>query len=144
MPLEPSSAIQPVDDAIRIESPEGEIAATPTATIPQPATPKKVPPMSEPTTNTTGKAASNGKAETQASTNGQAKTDTTSPKASRRKASQQDLAALIDQAVKFRTALHDLMHESSGLVKALKQHRRQNKAIQNTLASLKQLKTLGV
>ena len=29
-------------------------------------------------------------------------------KASRRKASQQDIAALIDQAVKFRTALHDL------------------------------------
>ena len=140
MPLEPGSAIQPVDDAIRIESPEGEIAATPTATIPQSVTPKKVPPMSEPTTNTTGKAASNGKAET----NGQAKTDTTSPKTSRRKPSQQDLAALIDQAVQFRTALHGLMQQSSGLVKALKQHRRQNKAIQTTLASLKQLKTLGV
>ena len=130
MPLDGGSAIPPAEDAIRIESPQGEIAAP----IPQSVTPKEVPPMSEPTTNTTGKAASNG----------QAKTDTTAPKASRRKASQQDLAALIDQAVKFRTALHDLMHESSGLVKSLKQHRRQNKAIQNTLASLKQLKTLGV
>ena len=89
--------------------------------------------MSEPT-NTTSKA----------STNGQTKTDTTTPKASRRKASQQDLAALIDQAVQFRTALHNLMHQSGGLVKALKQHRRQNKVIQNTLDSLKQLKTLGV
>ena len=129
MPLDGNSAIPPADDAIRIESPQGEIAAP----IPQSATPRKAPVMSEPI-NTTGKAA----------TNSQAKSDTTSPKASRRKASQQDLAALIDQAVKFRTALHDLMHESSGLVKALKQHRRQNKAIQNTLESLKQLKTLGV
>ena len=51
---------------------------------------------------------------------------------------------MIDQAVKFRTALHDLMHQSSGLVKALKQHRRQSRAIQSTLESLKQLKTLGV
>ncbi len=130
MPLGPGAAIEPADDVVRIESPQGEIAAP----IPQPITPKEVPPMSEPTTTTTGKAA----------TNGQAKSDATAPKASRRKASQQDLAALIDQAVKFRTSLHDLMHESSGLVKALKQHRRQNKAIQNTLASLKQLKTLGV
>ena len=65
-------------------------------------------------------------------------------KSSRRKSGQQDLTGLIDQAVQFRTALHELMHQSTGLVKALKQHRRQNKAIQNTLASLKQLKTLGV
>ena len=56
----------------------------------------------------------------------------------------QDIAALIDQAVEFRTALHNLMQQSTGLVKALKQHRRQSKAIQNTLASIKQLKTLGV
>ena len=56
------AAILPADDAVRIESPQGELAAP----IPQPATPRKVPPMSEPTTNTTGKAA----------TNGQAKTDT--------------------------------------------------------------------
>ncbi len=87
--------------------------------------------MSEPTTT-------NSKPET----NGQTKT--TSPKASRRKASQQDISALIDQAVQFRTALHNLMHQSTGLVKSLKQHRQQSKAIQNTLASLKQLKTLGV
>ncbi len=90
--------------------------------------------MSEPTTNTTAKAASQRPGQDRHH----------GPKASRRKASQQDLAALIDQAVQFRTALHGLMQQSSGLVKALKQHRRQNKAIQNTLASLKQLKTLGV
>ncbi len=130
MPLDKGAAIEPADDVIRIESPQGELAAP----IPQPVTLKKAPTMSEPTTATTGKAASNG----------QAKSETTTPKVSRRKASQHDITGLIDQALKFRTALHDLMHQSTGLVKALKQHRRQSKAIQNTLASLKQLKTLGV
>ena len=129
MPLNKESAIPPTDGAVRIESPQGEIAV-----VPQLETPKEVPPMSEPTTNTTAKAA----------TNGQAKTDTTALKAPRRKASQQDLAGLINQAVQFRTALHGLMQEANGLVKALKQQRRQNKAIQNTLASIKQLKSLGV
>ena len=62
----------------------------------------------------------------------------------RAKTSQQDIAALIEQAEKLRTALHDLMCQASGLVKALKQHRRQSRAVQNTLASLRQLKTLGV
>jgi len=51
---------------------------------------------------------------------------------------------LIEDAEKLRTAAHDLMHQASGVVKGLKQHRRQSRAIQNTLASLKQLKTLGV
>ena len=40
---------------------------------------------------------------------------------------------------KFCAALHDLMHASSELVKALKQHRCRNKAIQNTLGSLKSM-----
>ena len=128
MPLGPEAAIEPAEDVVRIESPKGEVVAP----ISQSVTPMKVPPMSEPTTTNLPS---------------QAKTDATAPtpaKTSRRKASQQDLAALIDQAVEFRTALHNLVQQSSGLVKALKQHRRQNKAIQNTLASLKQLKTLGV
>jgi hypothetical protein len=96
--------------------------------------------MSEPTTSTNGKAASNGHAATngQASTNGQAR------KTSSRKAAQQDLAALIEQAENFRTAAHDLMCQANGLVKALKQHRRQNRVIETTLASIRQLKGLGV
>lgn len=121
MPLKADSAIKPSDDAVRIESPAGEIAAP----IPETVTPRTVPPMSEPT-NTTSQP------------------DTTNPKAPRRKARQQDLAALIDQAAQFRSALHNLVQQSAGLVKALKQHRRQNRVIQNTLDSIKQLKTLGV
>jgi hypothetical protein len=41
-------------------------------------------------------------------------------------------------------APHNLVQQSSGLVKALKQHRRGNLAIENTLDLLKQLKTLDV
>jgi hypothetical protein len=135
-PLSRDCCVEPAADAIRIESPKGE----PVATFLQPVTPRSVPPMSEPTTNTNGKAASNGHAVTngQASTNGQAR------KTSSRKAAQQDLAALIEQADKFRTAAHDLMYQANGLVKALKQHRRQNRVIETTLASIRQLKGLGV
>ena len=77
-------------------------------------------------------------------TNKPTATETPKKKVSRRKASPQEVTALIDQAVQFRSALHTLVQQSNGLVKALKQHRCQNKAIQSTLESLKQLKTLGV
>lgn len=92
--------------------------------------------MSESTTNHEG--GSHSQANGQAQANGQSR------KTVPHKARQQDITRLIEQAEKLRTALHDLMHEANGLVKALKQHRRQSRAIQNTLASLKQLKTLGV
>ena len=131
MPLDGGSAIPPADDAVRIESPQGEIAASPATTIPKPVTPKKAPPMSEPT-NTNGKATSSGKAETSE----QAKTETANPKASRRKAALQDLAALIDDAEKLRTAAHVL-------VQGLKQHRRQNRVMQQTIDQIRTLK-LGV
>jgi len=96
--------------------------------------------MSEPTTNTNSKAASNGHAET----NGHAQSNGHARKSSSRKGAQQDLAALIEQAEKFRTAAHNLTHEANDLVKALKQHRRQNRAIETTLASIRQIKGLGV
>jgi len=60
------------------------------------------------------------------------------------KALQQDSVALVEQALKLRAALHDLLHQAGELVKALKQHRRANRAVQTTLASLRQLKSLGV
>jgi uncharacterized protein YlxW (UPF0749 family) len=76
--------------------------------------------------------------------NGQAEANGQSRKAVPHKARQQDITHLVEQAERLRTSLHNLLHETSGLVKALKQHRRQSRAIQHTLASLKQLKTLGV
>jgi len=51
---------------------------------------------------------------------------------------------MIEQTEKLRTAAHDLMHQAGGLVKSLKQHRRQSRAVQNTIAQLRALKTLGV
>ena len=51
---------------------------------------------------------------------------------------------LIEQAEKLRDALRNLTLQANELVKSLKQHRRQNRAVQQTIASLRQLKTLGV
>ena len=59
-----------------------------------------------------------------------------------KKATQQDIISLIEQATKLRTALHDLMQAAGGLVKTLKQHRRQSRAVQQTIAQLRTLKTL--
>jgi len=130
MPLDKGSALPPAEDVIRIESPTGEIAAP----IPQLVTPREVPTMTEPTIATNGNTTSNG----------QAKTDTTNPKAFRRKVALQDIAALIEDAEKLRTAAHNLMCQASGVVKGLKQHRRQNRAVQQTIAQLRTLKSLGV
>ena len=128
--LEPDSSIKPAADAIRIESPAAgsEIHTNPTPTK------RNLPPMTEPTANTNAHALGNG----------HAKVNSQARKTGTHKASQQDVAALIEQAVKLRTALHDLMYQASGLVKALKAHRRQTRAVQNTLASLRNLKGLGV
>ncbi len=129
MPLEPGAAIEPSEDAIRIESPKGQANVAPsvsTSPSPKPKTERRSKPMSGPA----------------ATTNGHAPTENTTAKPRRRKANQQDLGKLIDQAVAFRTALHNLMHESGELVKALKSHRRTSKAIQNALTSISQVKSL--
>lgn len=125
MPLEPGSAIESAEGSICIASPKAETSGSPS---PKPKTERK--PVSD--TNNTTKSVS------------QTKPETASAKPARRKAGQQDITGLIEQAVQFRTVLRDLMQQSSGLVKALKQHRRQSKVIRTTLESLKQLKTLGV
>jgi uncharacterized protein YlxW (UPF0749 family) len=79
-----------------------------------------------------------------AGTNGQVATNGQTHNTSGSKANQQDLAALIKQTEAMRSTLRELLLKTNGLVKALKQHRRKSKAIQSTLESLKQLKTLGV
>ena len=137
MPLEPGAAIEPTEDIILIESPRSEASAPATNTTSPPSKPKterKAKPVNETTPNTNGKAASNG----------HVKPESTNGKPSRRKAGRQDLAALIEQAIKLRTALHDRTQEAGELVRALKQHRRANRAIQHTLSSIRQLKGLGV
>ena len=120
------SCIESAADAIRIESSKAD--AAPAA---KPKT-RKVKSVSE--TNTTA--------------SGNAKPQTTSQttriggKTHKSKSGQHNLAKLIDDAVKLRTSLHDLLHDSAELVKSLKQQRRANKAVQQTLNQIRTLKTL--
>jgi len=142
--LDPESAIRPADDAIRIVSPASE----PQSPVTRPQTRRRVSPVPEPTTSSNGNAAAatvsgNGQSNGHAKANGQAKLNGEARNGTARKPGQ-DVESMIRQAEKLRTSAHDLMHEAGVLVKALKQHRRQSRAVQNTLASLRQLRTLGV
>jgi hypothetical protein len=93
--------------------------------------------VTEPATNPNGDAAPSGKAKTNGKTNGHVRST-----AARKQG--HDINGLIEQAVKLRTALHGQMHQAGELVKALKQHRRQSKAVETTLSTIRQLKSLGV
>ena len=69
----------------------------------------------------------------QAQTNGHAPKPSGRPRP--KKTNPQDMTALIEHAVKIR-------NDVSELINALKQQRRQNRAMQQTLATIRQLKTL--
>ncbi|MBN2579367.1 MAG: hypothetical protein JXB10_10280 [Pirellulales bacterium] len=128
MPLDPESAIAPCKNALRSCSPLA--AAEPTT--PYPRTERKNPTVSE--SKPTPPAKANG----QAGANGHAR------KMAARKADQQEVTNLIEQAEALRTVLRDMMLKTNELVKNLKHHRYKTKAIASTLASLRQLKTIGV
>ncbi len=141
MPLETDSAIGPCDEAIRIVSP-------PVASIDQPPPThieeRNTKPVSEPTTtpntNQTCSKNGNGKAKTvsQSSSNGHAR------KSPRRPADQREITAIIEQAESIREALRGNLLKTNDLIKALKRHRHRSRIVANTLASLRQLKTIGV
>ena len=125
--LEPESAISPAEGAVRIESSASQSPVS---------NPKPVKKRTTPTVNASP---------TSPNGSGHATKANRQPrKGTSRKASQQDINSLIEQAEKLRTSLHDLASQAGGLVKALKQHRRQSRAIRNTLDSIRQLKDLGV
>jgi len=134
MPLDSESAIKPSKQAIRIQSPKGPpIGPDPTSEE------RKNPTMTEPAASTNGHAEGDGQAESkpQAHSNGQAR------KGPHRK-SGQDLDSLIRQAEVLRSSLRDTLVKNNELLKGLKAHRRSNRVLQNTIASLRQLRTLGV
>jgi hypothetical protein len=139
--LDPETSIAPADDAICIESPKAEASRATSPTL-QPKIERNAQPVSEPTTNQNG----NGHAQPNghASTNGHATKTNGQVRKSTPKAGQQDLAGLIQQAEILRTALRDSLVKTNELLKGLKRHRRQSRALQNTIASLRQLKGLGV
>lgn len=99
--------------------------------------------MSEPVSNPSQDAASSaaGSSNGHARTNGRAKHN---GEARRTKASQQDIASVVQQAEALRTSLRDTQLKTNELLKGLKAHRRRSRVLQNTIASLRQLKTLGV
>jgi hypothetical protein len=70
--------------------------------------------------------------------NGQAR------KTTPRKATPPDAAALIQQTEALRQSLRETLGKTKELLKGLKRHRRQSRAMESTIASLRQLKGLGV
>ncbi len=55
-----------------------------------------------------------------------------------------NVADLIEQAETVRSSLRETLVKTNELLKALKQHRRETRAVRSTLASLRQLQTIGV
>ncbi len=101
--------------------------------------------MSETTANLHGNqpdhATDNGRAKavSQPSANGHARNKTL-----RRAADQREITALIEQAESIRDVLRSTLLKNNELLKALNRHRSRSRIVANTLASLRQLKTIGV
>lgn len=53
-------------------------------------------------------------------------------------------AALVEDAENLKTSLRDAISKANELIAGLKRHRKQSKAVQSTLNSLRQLQSLGV
>ena len=139
MPLGPGAAIPPAEDSLRIESPR----AAPVDPIPQPKPKRKIAAMNESPANPNG----NGHAPTNGANGGERpdhEDQRPGPQGHRpqgRPAGHHRLDRASDQAPARR--VHDLTYQASGLVKALKQQRRQSRAIQTTLASLRHSRVWG-
>lgn len=118
--LEPEAAIKPTEDPIRIQSPAAG-QAIPTTDI---TLKRRIPPMTEPAVSTNGHSKPNGEA----------------PKVQ----STEDFVGLIQETEAVRTALRDALGKTNELLTSLKRHRQRSRALQSTLASLRQLKSLGV
>jgi hypothetical protein len=139
--LEPKTAIPPAKDAIRIES-SGTMSEVP---VKKPQNRRRMPPVSESTTNPDSQVPSNAEAKANGKrrTNGQAKVKGQARNGTARKPAQ-DIDGLIHQAETLRTSLRDTLLKTNDLLKGLKRHRRQSRAVQSTIASLRELKGLGV
>ncbi len=84
--------------------------------------------MSQPKTNSNGQSRTNGAK--RASTNG--------------KAQPNDVTALIEQAEAVKASARETLTKTTELIVALKQHKKQNRIVQSTLSSLRQLRAIGV
>jgi hypothetical protein len=116
VPLSPESAIPPTADAVRIES-----VANLKSVSQEPSPPRRTNPMPTPTTN--GHA-----------TNGAHGTG------AERSERSPGIVDLIAEAEELRTVMVDASARLSRLLSGLKQHRRQSRAVQAAMHSLKQLR----
>ena len=114
-------AIKPSKDAIRIESSDGSQ---------QPSTDSKPRTMRTRKIMSSSKQSTNAQSSVRGDANG--KSDTAG------------VAALIEQAETVKTSLSTALAETKQLVSALKKHRQQSKALQSTLASLRQLQSVDL
>jgi hypothetical protein len=119
------SCIEPAADAIRIESPNLS------ETVAKPKTRKKTKPVKAPDTNASGSAQPQPQIETEAA----------KPRVRKPRADKQEIS-LIDQAIDLRSTLYSLTQQANTLVTSLKQQRRANKAVQQTLDQIRSLKSL--
>jgi len=119
--LHKDGAIPPRTDAIRIESSNGSQQQSGNAA---PKTERTHESMSTAKQSTNGDARTNG--------NGNGKHDAAG------------VTALIEQAETVKTSLSAALADTRQLVAALKKHRQQSKAIQSTLASLRQLQSVDL
>ena len=120
--LNPESAIAPTDDVIRITSAEtGQDAPT---TNRKPRKRKATMPRSTSNGNAQGKA------------NGRTQTPTND------KADEQGIEVLIEQAEAVKVSLRESLSKTGELISALKRHRKQSKAVQTALVSLRRLQAV--
>jgi len=125
--LGPDGAIAPTEDTVRIVSADAATA------VAKPKPTRRTKALSEPADNTNGHAAANGSAKS----NGRARRKTG-------QTDQHEVASLIEQAESLRASLRDTLLKTNELIKALKRHRQESRIVRNTLASLRQIKSLEV
>ncbi len=76
--------------------------------------------------------------------NGQSRTNSAKRASTNEKPQPNNVTALIEQAEAVKASARETMTKAGELIAALKQHRKQNRIVRSTLASLRQLKSLGV
>ena len=139
--LDSKSAIGPGEDTLRIDAPRSGSDAS----VAIPFTPRRISIVSESTyhqnsSDTTSAAKNNGRGKT----NGEAKVSSQARPLVSPKAGPQPIDNLLEQAESVRESLRETLVKTKDLVKGLKRQRQFSRSVESTLASLRQLKTLGI
>jgi len=122
MPLGKDVVVGPSDKAVSISSANGESVRRPESREQEPVLPQ---------------------ADTVPMTNGTKKSTRSENKTAPRKATTGTLSALVAEAEALKNELRQAYTRTHQLLGAIKKHRRQNKLVQSTLATLRQLKSVA-